>query len=63
MVPLNYGKKFAGQKIYRKLYLRPIDDIQDQNDDANRCRDCHYRYGTDMNSPPVLALIIVDETR
>jgi len=42
--------------------MHSVDDIQDQNDDTNRRCDCHHRCGTDMNSPPVLALVIVDET-
>jgi len=45
-----------------KLRMHPIDDMQDQNDNANRCCDCYHRYWADMNSPPVLALVIVDET-
>jgi hypothetical protein len=42
--------------------MNTIDDIQDHNDDTNRCCNGHHRDGTDVNSPAVLALVIVNET-
>jgi len=41
----------------------PDDKAKDVNNDANRSSDDYDGNGADMNSPAVLALVIIDETR
>jgi hypothetical protein len=40
-----------------------VDDIEYKNNDPDCGGNCHDRYGTDVNCAPVLAFVIVDETR
>jgi len=39
------------------------DRIQDKNDDTDRCGNTHDHERIDVDCPPVLALVIVNETR
>ena len=45
------------------ILASPEDQTQDVNDDANRSGDDHNGNRADMNSPAVLALVIINETR
>ena len=42
--------------------LSGVYDIESHDDDADHGSDNHHGDGADMDSPPVLALIIVDES-
>lgn len=49
--------------LKKRDVLAPEDQIQDIDDDADCSGDDHDNNWTDMNSPAVLALVIIDETR